>query len=103
MIHIRFAHRLWLCYISSETLFTHTFLMSDYLVCVGPKVLLPGSDNPLPASIVIDKRSGKILEVRCGQHTRQDLGLTGHSVEWIDAGNNIVLPGLVESVLLHGF
>jgi allantoinase len=77
--------------------------MSDYLVCAGPKVLLPGSDNPSPASIVIDKGSGKISDVRRGRHTLQDLGLTGSSVEWIDAGNNIVLPGLVESVLFHSF
>jgi len=77
--------------------------MSEYLVCSGLKVLLPGCDNPSPASIVINKELGKISEVRRGQHTKQDLGLTGHSVEWIDAGDNIVLPGLIESVLFHGF
>ena len=76
--------------------------MLDYLVCAGPKVLLPGNDNPTPASIIVDKSSGKILEVRQGQHTTpQDLGLTECSVEWIDAGNNTVLPGLVESVFFH--
>lgn len=73
-------------------------LMLDYLVCAGPKVLLPGNDDPTPASIIVDKSSGKILEVRQGQHTTQDLGLVECSVEWIDAGNNIVLPGLVEFV-----
>lgn len=77
--------------------------MSDYLVCAGPKVLLPGNDDPTPASIIVDKSSGKILEVRQGQHTTQDLGLTGCSVEWIDAGNNVVLPGLVESVYIYPY
>ncbi|KAH9485381.1 Allantoinase [Psilocybe cubensis] len=71
--------------------------MSEFLVCTGSKVLLPGNDEPTQASIVIDKASGKITQVRQGHHTSDDLGLHAHTVEWLDAGKNVVLPGLVDA------
>jgi len=51
-----------------------------------------------PATIVIDKHSGQIVQIRPGQLTHEELGLDRDRVEWIEAGNNIVLPGLVEYV-----
>lgn len=70
--------------------------MSEFLVCTGSKVLLPGNDEPIQASIVINKASGKIVQVLQRQHTSEDLALGAHSVEWLDAGKNVVLPGLIE-------
>jgi allantoinase len=71
--------------------------MASYVVCSAQRVLLPDNDDPLPATVVIDKHSGKIVQVRSGQLTHEELGLDGN-IEWIEAGNNIVLPGLVECV-----
>ncbi|PPQ67319.1 hypothetical protein CVT25_005903 [Psilocybe cyanescens] len=71
--------------------------MSEFFVCTGSKVLLPGNDEPTQASIIINKTSGKIVEVRQGRHTPEDLGLGAHSVEWLEAGKNVVLPGLVDA------
>lgn len=71
--------------------------MAIFVVCSAQRVLLPDNSEPTPATIVIDKRSGQIVQVRPGQLTHEELGLD-EDVEWIEAGNNIVLPGLVECV-----
>lgn len=63
-------------------------------------MLLPDNNEPTPATVVIDKHSGKITQIRPGQLALEELGLEGN-VEWIEAGNNIVLPGLVECVQLQ--
>lgn len=68
--------------------------MADFLVCTGSNVLLPEATGPVPATIIVDRSSGKIIDVRPIRLSRQQLIL--ESVEWIDAGDNIVLPGLVE-------
>lgn len=73
--------------------------MAGFVICSAQKVLLPGNNEPTPATIIIDKHSGQIVQVRQGQLTHKELGLDGH-VEWIEAGNNTVLPGLVECVRL---
>lgn len=69
------------------------------LVCSAKQVLLPDADAPQAATLIIDTLSGKIVDIRLGQHSKQDL--TPHlppdsEIAWVDAGNNIVLPGLVE-------
>lgn len=78
--------------------------MASLLICSGSRVVLPGHEEPTPASIVIDKASGKIIQVIQGRTTPDDFA--SETAEWIDAGNNIVLPGLVECVhalcRLHG-
>jgi len=71
--------------------------MSEFLVCSGSRVLLPGNDEPTQASIVVDKASGKIIDIRQGQQTPEELGLSLHLVEWIEAGTSVVLPGLVDA------
>lgn len=73
--------------------------MSTLLICSGSNVLLPGNDHPIPASIIVEKSSGKIVEVREGLHTHDNLELDFKNAEWIDAGTNVVLPGLVEYVI----
>lgn len=74
--------------------------MTSFVVCSAQRVLLPDNNEPTPATIVIDKHSGRIVQVRPGQLTHEELGLDQNKVEWIEAGNNIVLPGLVECVQL---
>lgn len=71
--------------------------MAEFLVCTGSKVLLPEKADPVPATIIVDRSTGKIVEVRRNQVTREQVQL--ESVEWIDAGDNIVLPGLIEYVI----
>ena len=74
--------------------------MASFVVCSAQRVLLPESNEPTPATVVIDKHSGKIIQIRSGQLTHEELRLEGN-IEWIEAGNNIVLPGLVECVQLQ--
>ena len=64
-------------------------------VCVGKRVLLPNYDDPVPATIVIDHNSGKIVDIQHRITTRNDFG-TSTINSWIDAGDFMVLPGLVE-------
>ncbi|KAF9029014.1 allantoinase [Hymenopellis radicata] len=64
------------------------------LVCVSNNVLLPGSDSPQPASITIDLASGKIIDVICAKLSKSSFP---EDVHWIDAGDQYVLPGLVDS------
>jgi len=76
--------------------------MSQFLVCSGQRVLLPETDIPQPATVVIDISTGKITDVRLGKHSRSDLTLylpSNSEITWVDAGNKIILPGLVEYVL----
>jgi allantoinase len=68
--------------------------MAEFLVCTGSKVLLPEGTDPVPATVIVDRSTGKIIDVRQRQISREQLPL--EPVEWIDAGDNIVLPGLVE-------
>jgi len=73
--------------------------MADFLVCTGPNVILPDATVPVPATIVVNRSTGKIIDVRPTQLTPAQLML--ESVEWIDAADNIVLPGLIEYVTPH--
>jgi hypothetical protein len=71
--------------------------MAEFLVCTGSQVLFPDITDPVPATIIIERSTGKIIDVRRNQVSREQLPF--ESVEWIDAGDKIVLPGLVEYVL----
>jgi len=64
---------------------------ANRVVFHGSKVLLPGRDELTEASIVVDGDKGTILSVIEGP-----LGQIGENVEVIDAGDNVILPGLVE-------
>ncbi|KAF9811500.1 hypothetical protein IEO21_06584 [Rhodonia placenta] len=71
-------------------------MAARYRVFTGTNVLLDSDDQPRPATIVVDVKTGKITDVRSG---------TGHraafpdvsDADWIDAGDNLVLPGLVDA------
>lgn len=64
---------------------------SNQVIFHGSKVLLPGHEELTEASIVVDADKGTILSVIEGP-------LNGNhgDVEVIDAGDNVILPGLVE-------
>jgi hypothetical protein len=75
--------------------------MASLLVLVSHSVILPGSLDPQPATILVDIDSGKIVQVRQGHIAAKDEyrdRLTkGEIVEWIEVPEGqVVLPGLVE-------
>ncbi|PPR07399.1 hypothetical protein CVT26_013715 [Gymnopilus dilepis] len=70
---------------------------TDLLLCTGTRVLLPGEDDLVEASLLIDRQSGKIIDVQRGLKTPDQFGVNQTLVEWIQAGNNVVLPGLVDA------
>ncbi len=67
------------------------------IICKGSNVLLPDTDILQPATIFIDADSGKIIEVHPGQLLSGD-SLPPTNARLIDAGENVLLPGLVEYV-----
>lgn len=69
------------------------------IIFTSRKVLLPGYETPHTAAIVVDKASGKIVDVKKGPVTRQDFPQASTN-DWIDAGDKWILPGLVEYVRL---
>jgi len=71
--------------------------MAPFLVCTGRNVLLPGNAAPVPATITIDILTGKITDIVPEYQTR-DAETDDDSVQWIDAADKVVLPGLVECV-----
>ena len=77
--------------------------MSELVVCTAKYALLPEDDHPTPATIVIDKNSGKIIQIERKHLSKSQFQSTHASstiTSWIDAGEQIVIPGLVECVLL---
>ncbi|KAJ3899681.1 allantoinase [Lentinula edodes] len=64
------------------------------IICRGSQVLLPDSDSLQPATIIIEGDSGKIVEVH--RRLLSDELLPSH-VQLIDAGPNVILPGLVDA------
>ena len=64
---------------------------SNQLIFHGSKVLLPDRDELIEASIVVDTDKGTIISVIEGPPS----GINDN-IEVIDAGDNIILPGLVE-------
>ena len=73
--------------------------MTQVLFVTGNNVLLPGHDGPQPATLKIDVGSGKITDIQhkhiIGSNFASEL-----SIKWIDAGDQYILPGLVECVHL---
>ena len=65
---------------------------SNRIVFHGSRVLLPGLDELVEASIVVDAEKGTILSVVQGPVS----GVTDDYSEVIEAGENVILPGLVE-------
>jgi hypothetical protein len=68
--------------------------MATTITVTGRSILLPGSSEPRPATLTINA-DGKITSVLDGWRTRD---LTSDHTNWIDAQDNVVIPGLVEYV-----
>jgi hypothetical protein len=70
------------------------------LVLASQSVILPGATGPQPATILVDTKSGIIVEVRPGHVASKDEysgGLSKGLVEFIQVPEgHVVLPGLVE-------
>jgi hypothetical protein len=70
----------------------------DLRVYTGNNVLLPGSQVPRPATVLVSTKTGKIIDVREGRHVRADYADIASSDDdrWTDVGDKYLLPGLVE-------
>ena len=66
--------------------------MTGQRAFTGNYVVLPGADQPTAATIVVDTQTGKIIDVQSGRRAAHELP----DVELIDAGDRVILPGLVE-------
>lgn len=67
------------------------------LICTGRNVLLPDVPSPVPATFTVDLTTGKIVHID-HDYQSSDSRSDDPAVQWIDAGSNYVLPGLVEYV-----
>ena len=72
-------------------------------VFTGNNVLLPGSQVPRPATVLVSTKTGKIVDVQEGRRIREDYAdiLASSSSDddnWTDVGDKYLLPGLVEYV-----
>jgi hypothetical protein len=83
----------------------------DLRVYTGNNVLLPGSQVPRPATVLLSTKTGKIIDVREGRHVRADYadvviasstasGSDDDIDRWTDVGDKYLLPGLVEYVAI---
>jgi imidazolonepropionase-like amidohydrolase len=75
----------------------------DLRVYTGNNVLLPGSQVPRPATVLVSTKTGKIIDVREGRHVRADYAdiiasASDDDDRWTDVGDKYLLPGLVEYV-----
>lgn len=71
----------------------------DLQAYTGNNVLLPGSQVPGPATVLVSTKTGKIIDVREGRHVRADYAdIVASSDRWTDVGDKYLLPGLVEYV-----
>ncbi len=64
-------------------------------VFTGSNVVLPGQSHGVPATIVANVDTGKITEIHTGLRARQEFPTVVDS-DWLDAGDKLILPGLVE-------
>jgi allantoinase len=69
------------------------------LICTGRNVLYAGAATPRPATIIINTITGKIAEILPSYQARDANVQVEDGIIWIDAGDRVVLPGLVEYVV----
>ena len=77
--------------------------MVEFIVCTGKGALLSDVDEPTPATILIDNVTGKITEIQKIYQNRTEFEAARPSTAiaaWVDAGDKIIIPGLVECVVL---
>ena len=80
--------------------------MAELIVCTGKGALLSDVDEPTPATIVINKVTGKITGIQRIYQSRTEFEAThplATIAAWVDAGDKIIIPGLVECVILKAF
>jgi allantoinase len=68
-------------------------------VFVSDNVLLPGANDPSPATIEVDlsdSGGGKIKRIHARRRTRGEYADLEDDNDWIDVGERWILPGLVE-------
>ncbi|KAI0294990.1 allantoinase [Russula brevipes] len=74
---------------------------ADLRAYAGNNVLLPGSQVPRPATILVSAKTGKIIDVREGRRVRADYADIAPGVDdlhWVDVGDkHYLLPGLVDA------
>ncbi|KAF8444619.1 allantoinase [Boletus edulis BED1] len=70
-------------------------MSTQYLKVTSKNVLLPSGD-PQPATITVDRTSGKIVSIDLC-YLGEDAGKHQPNIEVIDAGEKHVLPGLVDT------
>jgi hypothetical protein len=73
---------------------------AELRVYTGNNVLLPGSQVPRPATVLVSAKTGKIIDVREGRHVRAVHADTASDDARliVDVGDKYLLPGLVEYV-----
>lgn len=64
-------------------------------VFLGSRVVLPGQNQPQPATIVVDSATGKITDVQRRLCARNEFPAV-EDIDWIDAGDSVIIPGIVE-------
>ncbi|KZT23948.1 allantoinase [Neolentinus lepideus HHB14362 ss-1] len=70
--------------------------MTSIRVFTGRNVLLPDHDTPVPATIHIDKSTGKIANIQPGVADKSSYTHLGDG-DFIDAGSKLIIPGLVDA------
>ncbi len=86
-----------------DTVLYHAMSVNiDLRVYTGNNVLLPGSQVPRPATVLVSTKTGKINDVREGRQVRADyadiIASSSDDDRWTDIGDKYLLPGLVEYV-----
>lgn len=66
------------------------------LTVTSRNVLLPDFDLPRPATVNVDLRTGKIIEVFL-EYTGDEACMKSGDLHFVDAGDKVVLPGLVDA------
>lgn len=72
----------------------YSTMTSRPLIFTSQNVILPDYDRPVPASIKVDRSTGKIIEIVTSGTSLPEDGLA----ELVDVGSKYILPGLVECV-----
>ncbi|KAG0073864.1 hypothetical protein BGZ90_011235, partial [Linnemannia elongata] len=68
------------------------------LVITSNRVLRSPAAPAAPGTIIVDKATGKIVEVLDTVKTRQDFGeQIAHQEDFVEAGDNVVMPGVVDA------
>jgi allantoinase len=83
-----------------------TAMTKRYHVFTGNNVVVPGHDQPQPATVIVDLDHGKIDAVLPGKRTALGDDYDELEIEWVEVDDKfLILPGLIECVrfgtLLH--